>query len=212
MAEGRDAAGSGESGRYRVPAAPASGELRERGSRFLAVVWPASSTARARRELDALGRAHAGATHLCWAWRIGWPPSERWSDAGEPHGTAGMPILRALRGAGLSDVVAGVVRWYGGTKLGKGGLARAYAGAARAAIEGLPTADRRPTARLVVEAGFDRLGAVQRLVQPPAVRVVEEEYGATARLVLEVELTRRDALLDELAGLGVGCSREGTDS
>ena len=67
--------------------------------------------------------------HHCWAWRLGAPPRERSSDAGEPAGTAGVPMLQVLRGAGLSDVLAVVVRWFGGTKLGKGGLARAYAAA-----------------------------------------------------------------------------------
>src|SRR5205085_1574089 len=83
---------------------------------------PAADEAAAKALLSALEREMPNATHHCWAWRLGSPPRERGADAGEPAGTAGMPILQVLRGAGLSDVMAVVVRWYGGVKLGKGGL------------------------------------------------------------------------------------------
>jgi hypothetical protein len=74
----------------------------------------------------AIEAAHRDASHCCWAWRLGAPPRERCSDAGEPGGTAGPPILRALQTAELADALLVVVRWFGGTKLGKGGLVRAY--------------------------------------------------------------------------------------
>src|SRR5262245_17971981 len=106
--------------------------------------------------------AHPDATHHCFAWRIGWPPAERAGDDGEPAGTAGRPILRALAGAGVTDVVAVVVRWFGGTKLGKGGLARAYAGATVAALAELPTRAERPASELEVEVAHAQVGAVKR--------------------------------------------------
>ncbi|HBL28599.1 MAG TPA: hypothetical protein DD490_17325, partial [Acidobacteria bacterium] len=139
-------------------------------------------------------------------WRLGDPPRERSSDAGEPAGTAGVPILQVLRGAGLSDVVAVVVRWYGGTKLGKGGLARAYAGATRDALPLLPVALRVPTERLALRVPYEKVGAVKRLVHPPEVELEGEEYGAEARLVLAVHEGRVAALRDALADLGIDCS------
>ena len=114
-----------------------------------------------------------------------------------------MPILQVLRGAGLSDVLAVVVRWYGGTKLGKGGLARAYAGAAREALATLPVVRRVPTVRIAVEVPYERVGAVKRLIHPPEVELESEEYGAAARLALVVHEERRAALLDALADLGI---------
>lgn len=188
---------------YPAPAGEGWGEIREKGSRFLAWIGPAAGEEAARAALDGLARRYPDATHHCWAWRLGSPPRERSADAGEPSGTAGVPILQVLRGAGLSDVLAVVVRWYGGTKLGKGGLARAYAGAAREALATLPVVRRVPTVRIAVEVPYERVGAVKRLIHPPEVELESEEYGAAARLALVVHEERRAALLDALADLGV---------
>ena len=188
---------------YPAPAGESRAEIREKGSRFLAVVGPAANEAAAKELLESLARRHPDATHHCWAWRIGEPARERSADAGEPAGTAGMPILQVLRGAGLSDVLAVVVRWFGGTKLGKGGLARAYAAAAREAVAALPVVLRVPTVRFSVELPYERMGAVKRLIRPPEVELEREEYGAAARLVLAVHEERLEALRESLAELGI---------
>lgn len=186
----------------RVPAAAAEAEIREKGSRFLAVVQPAAGEAQGKAALAALARRYHDATHHCWAWRVGWPPRERSSDAGEPAGTAGVPILQVLRGADLTDVSAVVVRWFGGTKLGKGGLARAYAAATREAVAALPVLERIPAVTLAVQIPYERLGAVKRLIRPPEVELASEEYGSLVRLTFRVHEERRDALLAALADLG----------
>jgi uncharacterized YigZ family protein len=188
---------------YLAPAGEARAEIREKGSRFLAVIVPAADEAAARAFLADLARQYPDATHHCWAWRLGSPPRERSADAGEPAGTAGMPILQVLRGGGLSDVLAIVVRWFGGTKLGKGGLARAYAAAAREALQALPVAARVPTVTLVIEIPYERVGAVKRLIHPPEVELEREEYGEKARLVLAVHEERRAAFEEALADLGI---------
>jgi uncharacterized YigZ family protein len=188
---------------YPSPAGEARAEIREKGSRFLAIVGPAAGEEAAKAGLAALEREFPDATHHCWAWRVGDPPRERASDAGEPAGTAGVPMLQVLRGAGLSDVLAVVVRWFGGTKLGKGGLARAYAAAVREALPALPVELRVPTARLAVRIPYEKVGAVKRLVHPPAVELESEEYGAEARLVLAVHEERVAAMQELLADLGI---------
>jgi len=188
---------------YLTPAGEARAEIREKGSRFLAVIGPAAGEEQARAALDELARRFPDATHHCWAWRLGSPPRERAADAGEPSGTAGVPILQVLRGAGLSDVMAVVVRWFGGTKLGKGGLARAYAAAAREAVAGLATLSRVPTVTVALEVPYERVGAVKRLIHPPEVELEREEYGERARLVLVVHEQRREALREALADLGI---------
>lgn len=188
---------------YTAPSGEARAEIREKGSRFLAVIGPAADEAAAKARLAALERELPDATHHCWAWRLGSPPRERSSDAGEPAGTAGMPMLQVLRGAGLSDVMAVVVRWFGGTKLGKGGLARAYAAAVREALPGLPVAARVPTARIAVEIPYDKVGAVKRLLRPPEVELEAEEYGASAHLRLAVHEDRAESLREALADLGI---------
>jgi uncharacterized YigZ family protein len=189
---------------YTVPTARATAELREKGSRFLAVVEAAADEAAARAALDALARLHSAATHLCWASRLGWPPRERSSDAGEPAGTAGVPMLQVLRGAALSDVMAVVVRWYGGVNLGKGGLARAYAATVRAAVADLPTVRRVTRQRLHLEVSFDHLGAVKRLVRPPAIEIESERYGDVgAQIDLAVDEAFVDSLTEALADLRI---------
>jgi uncharacterized YigZ family protein len=188
---------------YRAPTAEATAELRATGSRFFAFVAPAADAAAAKAYVEALRRRHPDATHVCYAWRLGWPPIERAADAGEPAGTAGAPILAALAGAGLSDVVAAVVRWFGGTKLGKGGLARAYGGAVRAGLETLPTREVRERVRLLLALPYERLGAVKRLLRAPEVELVAERYGETVELELAVVPEARAALEAALADLAL---------
>jgi uncharacterized YigZ family protein len=171
-------------------------------------VAPAPTLEAAQLFLDELRRRHPDATHHCFAWRVGWPPAERAADAGEPSGTAGQPILRALAGAGLSDVVAVVVRWFGGTKLGKGGLARAYAGATVAALAALPTRPEFPARTVEIRLPYERVGAVKRLLRPPEIALVEERYGAEATLLLRVgesALAELRAALGELRLAAIDC-------
>jgi putative IMPACT (imprinted ancient) family translation regulator len=112
-------------------------------------------------------------------------------------------MLQVLRGSELSDVLTVVVRWYGGVKLGKGGLARAYAGAVRQALEGLPTVERMPTVSLEVVIPYPRLGEVKRLVHPPEVEILEEQYSdETVRLTLKVVDGRMEWLEEVFASLG----------
>jgi uncharacterized YigZ family protein len=169
----------------------------------LAIVEPVDGEAVARQRLKSLAVDYADATHVCFAWRVGQPAREGRSDAGEPSGTAGTPMLQVLRGSELSDVLAVVVRWYGGVKLGKGGLARAYAGAVRQALEILTTVERIPTVSLEVVIPYPRLGEVKRLVHPPEVEILEEQYSdETVRLTLKVVDGRMEWLEEVFASLG----------
>jgi len=188
---------------YLSPAGSARSELREKGSRFLAIVEKVDDERAARRRLKSLAVENSDATHICWAWRIGQPPREGRSDAGEPAGTAGTPMLQVLRGSELSDVLAAVVRWYGGVKLGKGGLARAYAQAVRQALEGLPTEECIPTFPLQVVIPYSRFGEIKRVVHPPEVVIAEERYAdESVQLTLEVAVHRLEWLREALASLG----------
>jgi uncharacterized YigZ family protein len=193
---------------YPVPARQGTAELREKGSRFLAIVGPAAAEEEARAALASLARSYPDATHLCWAWRLGQPPRERSADAGEPAGTAGVPMLQVLRGAGLSDALAVVARWFGGVKLGKGGLARAYAGAVRAALAGLPIELRVSRVRLTLSLPLAGVGRIKRLIRPPEIELESETYGDEATLVLLVEEERRAALEQKLADLRVEISKQ----
>ena len=188
---------------FRVPAGEATGELRELGSRFFAFVAPAADAAAAQARLEALRRRCPDATHHGCAWRVGAPPVERAGDDGEPAGTAGPPMLAALRAAGLTGVVAVVVRWFGGTKLGKGGLVRAYGGAVRAALEQLPVRVERTRARLRVEVPLEKAGAVRRLLRAGEIELVAERWGEAVEIELSVVAERHAEVLEALARLGL---------
>lgn len=190
-------------GAYRRPVDRAEGELRDRGSRFLALLVPAPDASSAAAALAATRQHHADATHCCWASRIGNPPVERTDDDGEPTGTAGPPIARVLAGNEVSDVLLMVVRWFGGTKLGKGGLARAYAGAAKLALARTRLEWSVPTETVRVVAAYDQLGAVQRLVRPPAVELLGLRWTEQVSVELRVWRHQQSALRAALADLGL---------
>jgi len=116
---------------------PVQAEYEIKKSRFIGVIMPCDSEQDALRQLGQLARQHPNANHLAFAWRIRQPEgfiTERFHDAGEPSGTAGRPILAPLEGESLINTVVGVVRYFGGIKLGTGGLTRAYATAAKEAM------------------------------------------------------------------------------
>ena len=188
---------------YTVPAGRQSAEIREKGSRFLAILEPASDEAHAKDQLATIRRAYPDATHHCWAWRVGPDGRERCSDDGEPSGTAGSPMLRILGGSGLTEVLAVVVRWYGGTKLGKGGLARAYAGAVREALVDLPTRVQLTRTTVALTIPYSALGAVQRLVHPPELEILTETYGESIQLTLAATVEKLAGLEELTAGLGL---------
>jgi uncharacterized YigZ family protein len=145
-----------------------------KGSIFLAYGSRADTPEQATAFLQAVQSRHPDATHLCWAYRIG--DGYRFSDGGEPGGTAGQPILRAIEGQGLDHVVVGVIRYFGGTKLGAGGLARAYGGTAAEALRTAERHEERPRSEILVEVPFEHLGALHRLLSTFAVENRDEEY------------------------------------
>ena len=108
-----------------------------KGSRFLADAVPVADEARALAVVEGVRAEHPDASHHCWAYRLE-GGRERADDDGEPRDSAGAPILRHLQGADLADVVVVVTRWFGGTKLGRGGLVRAYGAAAAAVLADAP--------------------------------------------------------------------------
>lgn len=176
-------------------AGPARLEQEIKRSRFLCQAAPVESAEAAAAFLRAV--ADPAATHNCWAFRIG--EVYRSSDDGEPAGTAGRPILAAIDGQGLDGVVAVVTRWYGGIKLGAGGLARAYGGCA---AECLRTAERitvQPTQDLRLRCGFADLGEVHGLMAMFEATKLSEEFDAEG-VVLELRIRndRIEALADAL--------------
>lgn len=159
---------------------------------FIAYGARADSPEQAFEFLRAVMSRHADASHLCWAYRIG--GQYRFSDGGEPGGTAGQPILRAIEGQDLDHTVVGVIRYFGGTKLGAGGLMRAYGGAA---AEALRTAERQteaPRATVIASVGFDCVSVLYRALDTCDAQEREEDYteaGAIVRASLPADAVER---------------------
>ena len=197
----------GASSRYPVPAGTHRVEQEISRSRFVTTIGRASTVEEAQRFIRAVADEFSGATHNCWAYVVG-PPGDTgrigMSDAGEPHGTAGRPMLNALLHAPVGDVVAVVTRYYGGTKLGTGGLVRAYGGGVQAALAALPVTERIEYVRLVVTIDYARLAAVQQLCAEHEAEIVDQEFAGQVRVTLRVPDGNagrfRSALLDATRG------------
>jgi uncharacterized YigZ family protein len=165
---------------YLTLAGEVHAELEVKRSRFLATVRRVADEQAALDLVAEQRRLHHTARHHCSAFSIG--PDQllvRASDDGEPSGTAGLPMLNVLTGMGLSDVATVVTRYFGGTLLGAGGLARAYSGAVSLALEGAPLVRRRRQElfRLTVEPG--QVGQFESALRGKGVPVVEIAYGPT---------------------------------
>ena len=143
-------------------------------SEFLAYARRADTPEEALAYLAELRAKYPDATHHCWAYRIG--ELYRFNDDGEPGGTAGAPILRAIEGQGVQHVMVIVVRYYGGVKLGTGGLVRAYGGAAAECLRTAPRFEVRPRWQLRLSVGFADQGALYHLLDTWDVTKGEEEY------------------------------------
>ena len=172
-------------------AGPADFLLEVKHSRFLAQAGPVDSAEAAHAFMATV--ADPTATHNCWAWRVG--DQYRSSDDGEPAGTAGRPILAAIDGQGYDCVAVVVTRWFGGIKLGAGGLVRAYGGAA---AECLRRAQRLPLVAMrtvALQAGFDDIGAVHAVLAAVGAEKRDERYEADG---LHLEVTVAESQLDAL--------------
>ncbi|HEX8410022.1 MAG TPA: YigZ family protein [Thermoanaerobaculia bacterium] len=167
-------------------------------SDFLGIAFPVASEEEFFAELALVQKKYFDATHHCWAFRLFAESRSRSSDAGEPSGTAGRPILAAIEGAALHDAGAIVVRWYGGIKLGTGGLSRAYRDTAAEALKLVTPLDRYVYERVRVVVPFDAVSGVYRLVDPPHVVLLEQQYGEQNVFVFDVRASQRDAFAAKL--------------
>ncbi|GAB47748.1 IMPACT family protein [Mobilicoccus pelagius] len=194
-------------------AAPVEAEIEVKRSRFLARLEPVRDEAAARAVVEAARKKHWDARHHCSAFVLGVEGEvgrsgesgvvHRSSDDGEPAGTAGAPILEVLTGRGLTDVVAVVTRWFGGTLLGTGGLIRAYGDAVRQTCDAARPVTYRLLDRLDVDVPPGDVGRVENELRTRGVTVAGTDYAAVATLHLDVDPTSVDdvsALLAQLTG------------
>ncbi len=179
-----------------------------KGSRFLAIAAPVSSPEEALAVVERARKRFHDARHWGFAWRLGPQGSElRYSDDGEPSGSTGKPIFQEIEGRGLCDVVVVVTRWFGGTKLGVGGLVRAYGGAAAAALDLAQVRTVVLTERLTLSYAYDCAGPIEGLLAELELRPAAAEYTDEVRLALDVPLGKVERLLEEFRDRTAGRGR-----
>lgn len=170
---------------HHVPATTAIADITVKRSRFIAVAGPSADRESALAAVNEARLEHPEARHHCWAWQG--RNSAASSDDGEPGGTAGRPILGVIGHKGLVDVVVVVTRYFGGTKLGAGGLVRAYAGAAEAVLSDLPSRTEQPVVDCSLTMAFaDEQPLRHWLSSHPAadLRAIDYGEGVTATLTV----------------------------
>ncbi|MCR5090431.1 MAG: IMPACT family protein [Oscillospiraceae bacterium] len=186
-----------------VPAGVGTAELTEKRSRFLATVAPVGSAGEARELLEGIRKEHRDARHHCWCWRLS-DGTERYSDDGEPQGSAGLPMLEVFRHEGITDAACVVTRYFGGVLLGTGGLSRAYAGAAKEALLDAGVRVRRELAEISLRVPYGMLERMKKLLEDAGAEITGAEYGAdvglTAKVAAEDAAAVASRIVEESAG------------
>lgn len=168
----------------------ATAEFYEKKSRFIGHIFFVTTEDEAMSKIKTIKEIYSDATHNCWAYSLRRFSSRRFSDDGEPQGTAGMPILSAIDNNGLSDVCIIVTRYFGGTLLGTGGLVRAYTKAAVTAIEKAEKAEILPFVTFSIFFSYDRLNRIKTIISKFPTEIIKEDYGEN--IYLEAKLPNDD--------------------
>ena len=162
-------------------------------SRFTAIAAPVSSVEQAQNFLQQ--QHDATTTHQCWAWKIN--GQSRINDDGEPSGTAGRPILAVIEGQQLDNVILLVNRWYGGVKLGTGGLVRAYGGTAQLCLQLATKIERVNTLQVECFVNFSEWARVEHYLKSHQIKIVQQSYGAHG---IQLEMNIAASFQDEFNG------------
>lgn len=185
--------------RYKTLEYPAEGLYKEKGSRFIAHALPAGSLGEVRQHLETLKRKYHDARHHCYAYRLGEPPYQyRYNDDGEPSGTAGKPIYGQLQSFELTNLVMVVIRYFGGIKLGTGGLIQAYRAAARDAITNGNIIIKHWTAILQISMDYSRMSEVMRLIKENDARIMKQEYLPDPTIALKISKGKKEEMIQKL--------------
>lgn len=191
--------------RYKTLYKEGNGELIEKKSKFLGLAKPVDRELDAQNYLEALRKKYWDANHIVFAYRIGQRNElQRYSDDGEPPGTGGLPLLDVLRGQDIENAIVAVIRYFGGTLLGKGGLARAYSHCASKAIEAALIIEKIPCQALRVITDYGSLGKIQYAAQQHNYTVRDMVYTDKVELLLILRLEESEIFQKELVNLTAG--------
>lgn len=173
--------------RYKTIAAPAEDEFIEKRSRFIGYIAPVTTEEQALSFINELKSKHWDATHNVYAYTLREGQIKRYSDDGEPQGTAGIPVLDVLQKEGLCDVAVVVTRYFGGILLGGGGLVRAYSHGAKIAVDAAQVQYMTPCIRCRLEFEYGMYGKISYILPKYGAVTVDSDFGAAVRMELILE-------------------------
>lgn len=190
---------------YKTIRNPAEGFYKEKGSKFLAMAYPVSHEAQIKDHLASLQKQYHDARHYCYAWRLAPEKTQyRVNDDGEPSGTAGKPIYGQIVSRDLTNLLVGVVRYFGGTKLGVGGLIQAYRSAASDALDHASIIECKVYDRLKVEFEYGQMNSVMKAIKDKQLAFEEQQFDMECSLVLKSWKRKTDEVLDTFSKIP-GC-------
>lgn len=182
---------------YQTIKHPVEGLYKEKGSKFLAYAWPVQSEEEIMEYVENLKKKFHDARHHCYAWELGVDGMNfRMNDDGEPSGTAGKPILGQIHSHELTNVLVIVVRYFGGVKLGTGGLIHAYKAATADALENAEKVEFTIDKFFTIRFAYDMMNPVMRVVDEEGLKVEKQIFEADCRLTLSVRKSKYDALVE----------------
>lgn len=187
---------------YQTLAQPVTARLEIKKSDFITYAYPVTSREQAMFHVEQLREKYADARHHCWAYIIGDPnntTSAGFDDDGEPNGTAGRPILNVLQHKNIGNVIVIVVRYFGGIKLGAGGLTRAYAGSAQAAVDEMRLTPYVSMTQVQIAADFANESQVRYVVEDMGGSIGEVTYSKAVTLTVSLPAADVDTLKERLA-------------
>ncbi|NIY49806.1 IMPACT family protein [Cedecea colo] len=179
-------------------------------SRFITLVAHTDGIAAAKAFVEQVRAQHPDARHHCWAWVAGAPDDSQqlgFSDDGEPAGTAGKPMLAQLMGSSIGEITAVVVRYYGGIKLGTGGLVKAYGGGVQLALNQLPTVLKVPLTEYTLQCDYAQLAGIEALLKHYDGLIVQSEFQASVLLKVALPQTQLAEFSLRLADFSRGSLR-----
>ena len=186
---------------YLVPAGYGEAELTEKRSRFIGQVWRVETEAEARVHLEEVRKKYHDARHHCWCYVLREGNVLRYGDDGEPQGTAGQPMLNVFLKEEVSNAVCVVTRYFGGIKLGAGGLIRAYSSSVSEAAEAIGIVKRVKQQELIFSIPYNRYDKVDHFLKEKEVFVAGTEYGVNITISIYLDLDQIDPFISDLTEL-----------
>ena len=185
--------------KYRTIKTKSESLFKDKGSKHFGYVYPVASEEQAKEHLDKLRKENHNANHVCYAFRLGADKQlYRFSDDGEPSNSAGKPIMGQIESFDLTNVLIAVVRYFGGTKLGVGGLINAYRTAAKMAVEGGQIIEQIVKEEYLISFNYDAMNTIMKIVKEHQLDILKQQFDLNCELQVAIKKSEIDKIVDRL--------------